>query len=202
MMPDIGAWIKNKRRVCCIMKKLFVLLCTVALLSFAGMAFAADAGHVAPDYDPVAPAVVVDGASGDVVIVPVPAAAAVAVADHLPAGVTVGNVFVLTFEPAKPGTTGDIAMAAASADKDKNYNCVYIEDNAKPKGAVDAATTFTAYPFQNGKAIGVKYDNHPFKTGAAVAKTTVPTSSSSGCNAGFAGLLVLAALPLVYFRKK
>ena len=186
------------------MKKLFVLLCTVALLGFASMAFAADAGHLSPEYDPVAPAVVVPGASGDVVVVPVPAAEAVAVADHLPAGVTVGNVFILAFEPAKPGTTGDIDMPAASADKDKNYNYVYIEDNptANAKGAVNAATTFTAYPFQNGKAIGVKYDNHPFRDGAAVAKTTVPTSSGGGCNAGFAGLLVLAALPLVYFRKK
>ena len=67
------------------MKKLFVLLCTVALLGFASMAFAADAGHLSPEYDPVAPAVVVPGASGDVVVVPVPAAEAVAVADHFAA---------------------------------------------------------------------------------------------------------------------
>ena len=182
------------------MKKLFVLLCTVALLSFAGMAFAADAGHVSPSYDPAVPVSVdVPGAETEVVLEPVTKEEAQAVADRLPAGVTVGNAFVLSFE-SKPGAKGDITMTAEAGDE--NYNYVYIEDNAKPKGAVDATTTFTQYPFQNGKAVGVDYDKHPFATGAVVAKTTVPTSSGSGCNAGFAGLLVLAALPLVYFRKK
>lgn len=189
------------------MKKFLALFCAAAVLAFAGMAFA-EAGHgghvvpVTPDlkgYKVVTPeTVTVQGATN------VPAVSALAANDVPASGakydITPGTKpmllqgFVLSFDHAA-GASGDITI---SGDVNSEIKFAWITTNANPNNLYryDVA----------GKVIkNVNYDTH-FSSAKVVLGKEVATptggGSSSGCNAGFAGLLLLAAAPLLYFRKK
>ena len=188
------------------MKKFLALFCAAAVLAFAGMAFA-EAGHgghvvpVTPDlkgYKVVTPSsVVVPGAIG---VPTVSALEAKDVPESASYDITLGTHpvllqgFVLSFDHAA-GASGDITI---SGDVNSEIKFAWITTNANPNNLYryDVA----------GKVIkNVNYDTH-FSSAKVVLGKEVATptggGSSSGCNAGFAGLLLLAAAPLLYFRKK
>lgn len=204
------------------MKKFIALFCAAAVLAFAGMAFAA--GHVTPvtpdvNFKPVK-------VSKDEVEVKT---AGVTVEEIAPISVDKAN-FILgskpTFYLEKSTNTPVIQAAftlALSFDHTKAPTSI---DVSVPMGDYTGAITavkafilaspdkqynpFPATITTSGDkkiaAFNVTSPEKYFSSAdiflATEKEAPVSGGSSGGCNAGFAGLLLLAAAPLLYFRKK
>ena len=191
------------------MKKFIALFCAAAVLAFAGMAFAeaGHGGHVVPVTPETGNYVGVVISSKDVTVPGATTSPDVQplAKESLPTSaakydITPGTSpvllqgFVLSFDHAA-GASGDITL---SADINTNVKFAWITTSADKNVLYRYNVT--------GKAIkNVNYDNH-FTDAKVILgyEKAVPTGGggSSGCNAGFAGLLLLAAAPLLYFRKK
>ena len=208
------------------MKKFLALFCAAAVLAFAGMAFAeaGHGGHVVPVTPEVNFETVVIS-SGDVKITtlgvdfeniaPITAETAKTTLGNnskftlekstntpvIQAAFTLGLSFDHTAAPASIGvtvpmvgytgaTTGVKAFILASPDKVYNPFPATITTSGDKKIAAFTVTS------------PEKYFSEASIFLATEKEAPVSGGSSSGCNAGFAGLLLLAAAPLLYFRKK
>lgn len=208
-----------------LMKKLFVFICLVALISFAAVAFADSGGHVNPsadinlkpvaDYTPKADDVTATGGKavlGD----PVKETPAnFKAADiYLPGTGTVDKVAVMVsvkvnVEDYKDGVPVTINFANYT---DVNTTELFAFIMAKKdSGSSKKYTKNKFYSFEckvTDKVLSFTVDEpEAFFTEntvvLATAKTTPKDSSGGGggCNASYAGLLLFATVPF-FFRKK
>lgn len=184
------------------MKKFIYVFMIMALLAFAGCAFAAGHGSIDPNYESI------EVSSEDV---------------EVPEGVTVDGCGTITSADAKNdiAAIGSIAKGDAqilggftlNLGGDKGDEPVDITiDNVDISGNINYSYIGKAGKFGeyqatlSGKKLTIK--NVPLKdhfSEASIYLASVTTSSggsSGGCNAGFAALLLLAATPLCFFRKK
>lgn len=175
------------------MKKFFYVFMVMVLVAFAGCAFAA--GHTDPEqYKPI-----------EVTNVSVPD------------GVTVESVTGLSFADAeeKAKQIGDDVniLGGFTLDlegkKDQEADITVSGVTFKATGAYilsKSKGTYTRYEVsQSGRTVTIKnvqLDDHFSAQALLLSGNTSSGGSSSGCNAGFAALLLLAATPICFFRKK
>lgn len=202
------------------MKKFIALFCAAAVLAFAGMAFAADGGHgghvtpVTPDTNSFKTVTV---SSGDVQI---PGATV-----NEAKGTTKAELTALLSGTPKFATGGKIPVIQTAVTLDVDFGGTYpasVDLGIKVGGyegtttglkvfvknkSTDVFDSFAITSFVSGDLKFNMTSPDQYFTANTILLGTVkdaPSSggSSSGCNAGFAGLLLLAAAPLLYFRKK
>ena len=205
------------------MKKFLALFCAAAVLAFAGMAFA-EAGHgghvvpVTPDTGSYKP---LDVTSNDVTIpgVSVDKVEPIRKADiaaKVPAGtkfeIPAGKIPVVQ-------TAVNLSIDLKGATPSSIDITIDLKDTVLPddvkayiKNHKAGSTLFGTFVSFATKKAGRKLSftvtspDEYFSAADVLFATEkdAPSSggSSSGCNAGFAGLLILAATPLLYFRKK
>lgn len=202
------------------MKKLLVFITVLALISFAGCAFAASGGHTntdaevntkpAADYTPTSADVKAVGGTIELkesasatpatfkaadILLPTTTANKVAVMKNITVEVTVdtaGKDVTISFENYTDTNTTDLYAFIKAKSTAKTYEA--NKYHAFKCTVTDKVLSFT-----------VKNPEDFFTENTVVLATvkTVSTDSGSsgGCNAGYAGLLLLAAVPL-FFRKK
>lgn len=203
------------------MKKFLVFITVLALIAFSGCAFAASGGHVNPDanvvtdpvvdYEPAAEDVTATGATITLVesnadtpegfdaadiYLPTDTANKVSVMTNLKidvSGYTTGSPVTISFANyTGTTTTGLYAFIKAkttSGDYTSGefYGFACTVSSAKVLSfTVDKPEIF----FSENEVVIAKVETIPSGSG-----------SSGGCNAGYAGLLLLAAVPF-FFRKK
>lgn len=203
------------------MKKFLVFITVLALIAFSGCAFAASGGHVKPDanvvtdpvvdYEPAAEDVTATGATITLVesnadtpegfdaadiYLPTDTANKVSVMTNLKidiSGYTTGSPVTISFANyTGTTTTGLYAFIKAkttSGDYTSGgfYGFACTVSSAKVLSfTVDKPEIF----FSENEVVIAKVETIPSGGG-----------SSGGCNAGYAGLLLLAAVPF-FFRKK
>ena len=204
-----------------LMKRLFVFICLVALISFAVVAFAADGGHVNPDakidttpvadYTPVSTDVT--GTGGTVTLVPgdIPTPTEFKVADIFLPTSTANKIAVMSNVKVNvtvdPGAT-EVTIKFANYT-DTNTKDLYAFIKAHTTSGIYVKDKFYSFlcTVSTDKVLSFTVTNPEvfFSENTVVLATakTEPTSggSSGGCNAGYAGLLLFAAVPF-FFRKK
>ena len=189
------------------MKKLLTIFAVIFVLAFAGAAFAAEGGHgghVADNYKPIvitsSDVTLPSGVSVDNVET-IDKTAAATDSTYLPqAGSSVPNVagglkLDLSHDP---NVSGDITLTVSGLS---GINKAWISK----KGAANEYLTYNATTSGDKITImNVSFDAHFSKANVYVGsyKSIDSGGSSGGCNAGFAGLLLFAAIPLLNFRKK
>ena len=178
------------------MKKYFTALTVIFILAFVGSAFAA--GHVDPGYKPVVVtsedvAVATTGVT-TVSVKSVESAEATSDAGKINADVKILGGLALDLSGDKTGKVVNITLSNVSISGNPTF--AYIS-----KG-----TSFVSYSAaKSGTTIVIKsvpLADHFSEAKIYFAEPTSSGGSSGGCNAGFAGLLLLAAAPLCFFRKK
>ena len=201
------------------MKKFLVFISVLALISLAACAFATSGGHVNPnanvnttpavDYEPAPEDVTATGATVTLVeynadtpdgfdaadiYLPTETANKVAVMTNVKisvTGYTAGSPVTISFANYTDSRTTDLyafikakqTISGYTADKFYDFACT-VSNNVL-SFTVDKPEAF----FSDNVVV------------LATAKTESSGGSSGGCNAGYAGLLLLAAVPL-FFRKK
>ena len=203
------------------MKKFLVFITVLALIAFSGCAFAASGGHVNPnanvvtdpvvDYEPAAEDVTATGATITLVesnadtpegfdaadiYLPTDTANKVSVMTNLKidiSGYTTGSPVTISFA----NYTGTTTTGLYAFIKAKTTSGDYTSG-----GFYGFACTVSS-----AKVLSFTVDKPEIffsKNEVVIAKVeTIPSGggSSGGCNAGYAGLLLLAAVPF-FFRKK
>ena len=203
------------------MKKFLVFITVLALIAFSGCAFAASGGHVKPDanvvtdpvvdYEPAAEDVTATGATITLVesnadtpegfdaadiYLPTDTANKVSVMTNLKidiSGYTTGSPVTISFA----NYTGTTTTGLYAFIKAKTTSGDYTSG-----GFYGFACTVSS-----AKVLSFTVDKPEIffsKNEVVIAKVeTIPSGggSSGGCNAGYAGLLLLAAVPF-FFRKK
>jgi len=207
----------NMKGVVFLMKKFIVFITVLALIAFAGCAFATSGGHINPaadvntdpvvDYEPTSADVTATGATVTLVdynldtpdgfdaadiYLPTETANKVAVMTNVRinvTGYTPGSPVTISFANYNDTRTTDLYafikanLTASGYTADKFYDFECTVSNHVLSFTVDKPEVF----FSENTAV------------LATAKTV--SSSSGGCNTGYAGLLLLAAVPF-FFRKK
>ena len=189
------------------MKKLLTIFAVIFVLAFAGAAFAAEGGHgghVADNYKPIVitsgDLALPGGVSMDSVA-EIDKTAAAKDSTYLPQnGSSVPNVAggLKLGLSHNPGISGDIKLTVSGLS---GINKAWISK----KGAATEYLTYEATASGDEIAImNVSFDAHFSEANVYLGsyKSIDGGGSSGGCNAGFAGLLLFAAIPLLYFRKK
>ena len=201
------------------MKKFLVFITVLALIAFAGCAFATSGGHInqaadvntdpVVDYEPTSADVTATGATVTLVdynldtpdgfdaadiYLPTETANKVAVMTNVRINVTghtPGSPVTISFANYNDTRTTDLYafikanLTASGYTADKFYDFECTVSNHVLSFTVDKPEVF----FTENEVVIAKVE-------------TVPTGGSSGgCNAGYAGLLLLAAVPF-FFRKK
>ncbi|NCC62705.1 MAG: SYNERG-CTERM sorting domain-containing protein [Verrucomicrobiae bacterium] len=207
----------NMKGVVFLMKKFLVFITVLALIAFAGCAFATSGGHINPaadvntdpvvDYEPTSADVTATGATVTLVDYNLDTPDGFDAADiYLPTE-TANKVAVMTnvrinVTDHTPGSPVTISFA--------NYNDTRTTDLYAFIKANLTASGYTAdkfYDFEctvSNHVLSFTVDKpEVFFSENTVVLATAKTVSSSGggCNAGYAGLLLLAAVPF-FFRKK
>ncbi len=201
------------------MKKFLVFISVLALISLAACAFATSGGHVNPDanvnttpavdYEPTADDVTATGATVTLVeynadtpdgfdaadiYLPTETANKVAVMTNVKisvTGYTAGSPVTISFANYTDSRTTDLyafikakqTISGYTADKFYDFACT-VSNNVL-SFTVDKPEAF----FSDNVVV------------LATAKTESSGGGGGGCNAGYTGLLLLAAVPL-FFRKK
>ena len=207
----------NMKGVVFLMKKFLVFITVLALIAFAGCAFATSGGHINPaadvntdpvvDYEPTSADVTATGATVTLVdynldtpdgfdaadiYLPTETANKVAVMTNVRINVTIdtpGSPVTISFANYNDTRTTDLYafikanLTASGYTADKFYDFECTVSNHVLSFTVDKPEVF----FSENTVV------------LATAKTV--SSSGGGCNAGYAGLLLLAAVPF-FFRKK
>ena len=201
------------------MKKFLVFISVLALISLAACAFATSGGHINPDanvntdpvvdYEPTADDVTATGATVTLVeynadtpdgfdaadiYLPTETANKVAVMTNVKisvTGYTAGSPVTISFANYTDSRTTDLyafikakqTISGYTADKFYDFACT-VSNNVL-SFTVDKPEAF----FSDNVVV------------LATAKTESSGGGGGGCNAGYTGLLLLAAVPL-FFRKK
>lgn len=202
------------------MKKFLVFITVLALIAFSGCAFAASGGHVNPnanvvtdpvvDYEPAAEDVTATGATITLVESNADTPEGFDAADiYLPTE-TANKVSVMTNLKVNVSyyTAGSPVTISFANYTDTRTTDLYAFIKAKTTSGDYTAGEFYGFActVSSAKVLSFTVDKpEVFFTvkEVVIAKVeTVPTGGSSGgCNAGYAGLLLLAAVPF-FFRKK
>ena len=211
------------------MKKFLVFICLLALISFAGAAFAASGGHVNKDADIKTDKIIEYTPKSDEVTLPSGTVGTVTLKEinaTTPSGAegfVATNIYLPTKTANKVSVMNNIVIEITGYDKtkeltvkfekypDTSSTVLYAFIKAKEKSeTTDKYEKGKFYGFLctfEGTTLSFTVDE-PFsffsETPVVLATAeTVPTSggSSGGCNAGYAGLLLFAAVPF-FFRKK
>ena len=203
------------------MKKFLVFICLLALVSFAGLAFAADGGHVNPDakidttpaadYKPASGDVTGTGGKVELVTGNISTPTEVKVADIFLPTTTANKIAVMsnvkiTVTDYTDGTPVTISFANYT---DTNTTDLYAFLKANTASGDYSVGKFDGFKCTvTDKVLSFTVDKPEVffseRTVTLATVKTVPTdsgSSSGGCNAGYAGLLLFAAVPF-FFRKK
>jgi Synergist-CTERM protein sorting domain-containing protein len=203
------------------MKKFLVFICLLALVSFAGLAFAADGGHVNPDakidttpaadYKPASGDVTGTGGKVELVTGNISTPTEFKVADIFLPTTTANKIAVMsnvkiTVTDYTDGTPVTISFANYT---DTNTTDLYAFLKANTASGDYSVGKFYGFKCTvTDKVLSFTVDKPEVffseRTVTLATVKTVPTdsgSSSGGCNAGYAGLLLFAAVPF-FFRKK
>ena len=202
------------------MKKFLVFITVLALIAFSGCAFAASGGHVNPDanvvtdpvvdYEPAAEDVTATGATITLVESNADTPEGFDAADiYLPTD-TANKVSVMTNLKIDVSgyTTGSPVTISFANYTGTTTTGLYAFIKAKTTSGDYTSGEFYGFActVSSAKVLSFKVDKPEIffsENEVVIAKVeTVPTGGSSGgCNAGYAGLLLLAAVPF-FFRKK
>jgi Synergist-CTERM protein sorting domain-containing protein len=203
------------------MKKLLVFITVLALISFAGCALAASGGHTNTDAEvDTKPAADYTPTSADVKAVGGTIELKESASADTPATFKATDILLPTTTANKVAVMKNITVevTAYTAGKDvtisfENYTDKNTTDLYAFIKAKSTATTYEANKYHafkctvTDKVLSFTIDKpEDFFTENTVVLATVKTvstdsGSSGGCNAGYAGLLLLAAVPF-FFRKK
>ncbi len=203
------------------MKKFLVFITVLALIAFSGCAFAASGGHVNPDanvvtdpvvdYEPTAEDVTATGATVTLVESNADTPASFDAADiYLPTD-TANKVSVMTNLKVNVSsyTTGSPVTISFANYTGNTTTGLYAFIAAKTTSGDYTAGEFYGFActVSSAKVLSFTVDKPEIffsENEVVIAKVeTIPSGggSSGGCNAGYAGLLLLAAVPF-FFRKK
>lgn len=198
------------------MKKVMFVVMAMVLLAFAGCAFADDAGH--GGHTDITSTDVAETSNFKEVAVTVceaTNASGVSYAEMNKSDLNevlsdTGVKFQVTNASNYPTFYGGVAITLAdhqsSGDITLTANFSNTPKYAWINGDGESTNTYIRYPYVNGKIVGVDYDQHFSSAvvllGDELTTSTGGSSSGGGCNAGFAGLLLLAVAPVCFFRKK
>lgn len=210
----------NMKGVVFLMKKFLVFITVLALIAFAGYAFAASGGHINPaadvntdpvvDYEPTSADVTATGATVTLVDYNLDTPDGFDAADiYLPTD-TANKVSVMTNLKIDVSghTTGSPVTISFANYTGTTTTGLYAFIKAKTTSGDYTSGGFYGFActVSSAKVLSFTVDKPEVfftKNEVVIAKVeTVPTGGSSGgCNAGYAGLLLLAAVPF-FFRKK
>lgn len=210
----------NMKGVVFLMKKFLVFITVLALIAFAGCAFATSGGHInqaadvntdpVVDYEPTSADVTATGATVTLVDYNLDTPDGFDAADiYLPTE-TANKVAVMTNVRINVTVHTPESPVTISFENytDKNTTDLYAFIKAKSTATTYEANKYHAFKCTvTDKVLSFTIDKpEDFFTANTVVLATVKTvstdsGSSGGCNAGYAGLLLLAAVPL-FFRKK
>ena len=203
------------------MKKFLVFITVLALIAFSGCAFAASGGHVNPnanvvtdpvvDYEPAAEDVTATGATITLVESNADTPEGFDAADiYLPTD-TANKVSVMTNLKIdiRGYTTGSPVTISFANYTGTTTTGLYAFIKAKTTSGDYTSGGFYGFActVSSAKVLSFTVDKPEIffsKNEVVIAKVeTIPSGggSSGGCNAGYAGLLLLAAVPF-FFRKK
>ena len=203
------------------MKKFLVFITVLALIAFSGCAFAASGGHVKPDanvvtdpvvdYEPAAEDVTATGATITLVESNADTPEGFDAADiYLPTD-TANKVSVMTNLKIyiSDYTTGSPVTISFANYTGTTTTGLYAFIKAKTTSGDYTSGGFYGFActVSSAKVLSFTVDKPEIffsKDVVVIAKVeTIPSGggSSGGCNAGYAGLLLLAAVPF-FFRKK
>ena len=203
------------------MKKFLVFITVLALIAFSGCAFAASGGHVNPnanvvtdpvvDYEPAAEDVTATGATITLVESNADTPEGFDAADiYLPTD-TANKVSVMTNLKIDVSgyTTGSPVTISFANYTGTTTTGLYAFIKAKTTSGDYTSGGFYGFActVSSAKVLSFTVDKPEIffsENEVVIAKVeTIPSGggSSGGCNAGYAGLLLLAAVPF-FFRKK
>lgn len=203
------------------MKKFLVFITVLALIAFSGYAFAASGGHVNPDanvvtdpvvdYEPAAEDVTATGATITLVESNADTPEGFDAADiYLPTD-TANKVSVMTNLKIDVSgyTTGSPVTISFANYTGTTTTGLYAFIKAKTTSGDYTSGEFYGFActVSSAKVLSFTVDKPEIffsENEVVIAKVeTIPSGggSSGGCNAGYAGLLLLAAVPF-FFRKK
>ena len=203
------------------MKKFLVFITVLALIAFSGCAFAASGGHVNPDanvvtdpvvdYEPAAEDVTATGATITLVESNADTPEGFDAADiYLPTD-TANKVSVMTNLKIDVSgyTTGSPVTISFANYTGTTTTGLYAFIKAKTTSGDYTSGEFYGFActVSSAKVLSFTVDKPEIffsENEVVIAKVeTIPSGggSSGGCNAGYAGLLLLAAVPF-FFRKK
>ena len=205
------------------MKKFLVFITVLALIAFSGCAFAASGGHVNQDANVVTDPVVVYEPDPADVTVDDPAVTVTLEEANIdtPSGFVAADIYLPTetankvsvMTNVKISVTGDTASTPLTISF-ANYTGtattgLYAFIKAKTTSGDYTSGEFYGFActVSSAKVLSFKVDKPEIffsENEVVIAKVeTIPSGggSSGGCNAGYAGLLLLAAVPF-FFRKK
>ena len=205
------------------MKKFLVFICLLALVSFAGLAFAADGGHVNPDakidtkpvadYKPASGDITATGGTVELVTGNTSTPTEFKVADIFLPSTTANKIAVMsnvkvnvTVDPGATEVTIKFANYTDTNTKDlyafikaHTTSGIYVKDKFYGflcEVSSDKVLSFTV------KSPEVFFSENTVVLATAKTESTGGGSSSGGCNAGYAGLLLFAAVPFLFRKKK
>lgn len=187
------------------MKKFLALFAVIFVVAFAGASFAATGGHVPDNYKSI-----------DITTEKVGVPAGVSVDHVVPLSKAEATREIAKFtssESATPVVVGglllDLSHDHTTPAGDITLNGTGLSNITKAwisnKTSIDTYTVYEASARDGIITIkNVVFDKHFSAASVFVGsyQSTGGSGSSGGCNAGFAGLLLFAAAPLLYFRKK
>ena len=204
------------------MKKFLVFITVLALIAFSGYAFAASGGHVDPNANVVTDPVVVYEPDPADVTVDDPAVTVTLEEANIdtPSGFVAADIYLPTETANKVSVMTNVKISVTGYTASTPLTISFAN--------YTGTTTTGLYAFIKAKTTSGDYTSGGFygfactvssakvlsftvdkpkvfftENVVVIAKVeTVPTGGSSGgCNAGYAGLLLLAAVPF-FFRKK
>ena len=210
----------NMKGVVFLMKKFLVFITVLALIAFSGCAFAASGGHVNPDANVVTdPVVDYEPAAEDVTATGATITLVESNADT-PEGFDAANIYLPTDTANKVSvmtnvivsvsgyTAGSPVTISFANYTDTRTTGLYAFIKAKTTSGDYTAGEFYGFActVSSDKVLSFTVDKPEVfftENEVVIAKVeTVPTGGSGGgCNAGYAGLLLLATVPF-FFRKK
>jgi len=210
----------NMKGVVFLMKKFLVFITVLALIAFSGCAFAASGGHVNPDANVVTdPVVDYEPAAEDVTATGATITLVESNADT-PEGFDAANIYLPTDTANKVSVMTNVIVSVSGYTAGSpvtisfaNYTDTRTTDLYAFIKAKTTSGDYTAGEFygfactvSSDKVLSFTVDKPEVfftENEVVIAKVeTVPTGGSGGgCNAGYAGLLLLATVPF-FFRKK
>ena len=210
----------NMKGVVFLMKKFLVFITVLALIAFSGCAFAASGGHVNPDANVVTdPVVDYEPAAEDVTATGATITLVESNADT-PEGFDAANIYLPTDTANKVSvmtnvivsvsgyTAGSPVTISFANYTDTRTTGLYAFIKAKTTSGDYTAGEFYGFActVSSDKVLSFTVDKPEVfftENEVVIAKVeTVPTGGSGGgCNASYAGLLLLATVPF-FFRKK